>query len=141
MKNQTEKRVKKEVYVYQRGIDLWVMLGELSEDQVAVESLTVNWEKTEHMRIVMKDLIKEVKKEFAPSGITNVDVLNYVNHSIKEIFGEVVRQFDFNNSFYRKNGEYDRTIIYIKDRVFDERMIQQEEERLANMHEIEEDFY
>lgn len=141
MKNQTEKRVKKEVYVYERGIDLWVMLGELSEDQVAVESLTVNWEKTEHMRIVMKDLIKEVKKEFAPSGITNVDVLNYINHLIKEIFGDVVSQFDFNNFFYRKNGEYDRTISYIKNRIFDERMIQQEEERLANMHEIEEDFY
>lgn len=120
MKNQAGKRIKKEVYVYERGIYLYTTLGNLREDQVAADELSINWEKTEQMRMVMDTLTKEAIKELAPSGITNLGTLYYLNYKIKEIFSEIENQFDFNNSFYGRNGEYTKAVIQIHKRILDE---------------------
>lgn len=117
MKNQTGKRIKKEVFVYEKGIDLYTTLGELTECEVKSGGLSINWKETEHMRLIMATLIKQAKKELAPAGITNLDTLYSLNYKIKGIFREIVNQFDFNRPFYGLNGEFHKAVIFIHYRL------------------------
>lgn len=120
MKNQTGKRIKKEVFVYEKGVELYTTLGELWDCQVKSDGLSVNWEKTEQMRLIMDMLIQKAKADLAPKGITDLDTLYYLNYTIKGIFKEIVHEFDFNNSFYGKSGEYRKVSSYINSRMLDE---------------------
>ncbi|WP_028274773.1 hypothetical protein [Atopococcus tabaci] len=121
MQNQTTKRQKKEVYVYERGYELFTMLGPLTEDQIAIEGLKVNREHTENLQKLLNIIVFKAKDEFAPNGFRDEETLHFVNAIVKNIFGEVVQQFDFNHSFHGPKGEFMRNRRYIETRVEMER--------------------
>lgn len=144
MQNQKMKRNKKEVFVYERGVELITMLGELTEDQLAVAALEVNDEKTIQLREVMDMIIEEVKEEFAPNGIKDEEMLNFINSTIKNVFVEIVSNFDFNYPFCGCYGEFAISLAIARKLIAEERdMIEQEiinEDFVKELMEYEEDF-